>query len=192
MSPSPSVDVGKKGLAKTMTLPLDYLIVSRQNMVVLFIIVNYILNIWVGALLKNSVPDYPSCSLSKFQNRNSSKTSFYLFCIGLSIEFLLLGLTELHSSDSSNLKWLFPSHRQTCLKRLSVLWLEVRASCTKEFLHFLVPFQPKNLLLKMLLKRHTVKLVCNTWCWSYPFALSASLRHLIWGAKLQNSHWRLD
>lgn len=45
MSPSPSVDVGKKGLAKTMTLPLDYLIVSRQNMVVLFIIVNYILNI---------------------------------------------------------------------------------------------------------------------------------------------------
>lgn len=71
-----------------------------------------------------------------------------------------------------------------------VLWLQVKNFLYKKFLHFPVPFNQKNLA-QMLLKRHTVKLFCNTWCWSYPFALSASLRHLTQGAKLQNSHWRL-
>lgn len=37
--------VGKKGFAKTMSLPLDSLLVSRKNMAVISVIVKYILNI---------------------------------------------------------------------------------------------------------------------------------------------------
>lgn len=117
-------DVGKKGFAKT-SFPLNSLLVSRKNTAVISIIVKYILNIWVQARLKNFVLNYPSHSLSHFHNRNNSKTT-YFFCTGLSMEFLRL--TELQSFNRSNQTWLFPSHRQTYLKRLCVMVLHKTVS----------------------------------------------------------------